>query len=515
MLAPLLIQLFPILMKIILFTIIILFVLNFKSFSKLFKSIKTKTWILLVLILLCGLTMRMFFIPHTHHVYSDEFEHINIAQNILYSENFCECFAGSNQDCRSCYLMPLWPPGYHTFLSLVFGVFGDSEEVAFNTNAIIGSLSIVLIFLLIFLIFKDPTLALIISFIFSFIPVYLKYSGTSSLGIFSIFFILLSMIFLETYVKTKKYKLFLLFLITLLYAIHIRLENFLLLFVFTFYLLIKLKSKHQIKNIIKGRYLLSIIIFLLMLIPLTQLIYARFNISNFSPVWGNNLPANFISNLLFFINPKFNSIIFTILCILGCIILYSKNKKELVYYSFFLMLFFIMYSFYQNGNIMTFGDIVRYSLILYLPLMIISVNGIYFILKSIPLNKKILVTVLTLLFLISLVPTQEFIFSKSSFEREYKFILSMKNKLPSDTYIISYNTPTIISTLHKKSISPYVFFEHFDTLEKKDNVILFKDFWWYEKLKESNEFENELKKYYSFQVIEKDSNYGFYNLTLK
>jgi len=515
-----LIQLYPILMKIILFSIIVLCIYNFKSFLKLFKLIKGRTWLLLILIFLCGLTLRVMFIPHTHYVYYDEFEHINLAQNILYSNKFCECYSGTNQDCNSCYLMP-YPAGYHTFLSLIFNIFGDSEQVAFNTNAIVGSISIILFFLLLFLITKNSRLALIGAFIFSFIPVHLKYSGTSSLGIFSVFFIILNMMFLETYIKTKKYSIFLLFLTTLLFAIQIRGENLLLLFIFSFYLLIRLRPSH-IKDSNKIKYLFTIFIFLLMLIPFIQLIYFGSNVLH-APGWDDNLSTKInyfknqiIPNILFFINFKFNSIIFLPLCVIGGIRLYFKDKRQLFYLVLFFLLFLSMYSSYHIGNLLTFGDTIRYSLVLYIPLIIILINGIEFIFKTVHLNKKILVPLILLVFLISLIPTINFILSKNTrFETQYNFILSMKDKLPGDTYIISYNPTAIISTIHKKSITPHHFMENWELIEQKNNIILFKDFWWYEKEEELNKIESKLMEYYSFKLIKENNGYSFYNLTLK
>lgn len=174
-----LVTLYPPLMKSILLAIILLFILNFNSIIKPFRTIKRRTWIILFLIFLCSLYIRLFVILHTHDAYFDEFEHVNIAENILYNNKFCECMAGLPQHCTSCAAVD-WPPGYHTFLSLVFGVFGDSEAVAYDTNAVLGSISIILMFLLIFLIFKDSTLALTGAFMLSFIPVHLRYSGTTS-----------------------------------------------------------------------------------------------------------------------------------------------------------------------------------------------------------------------------------------------------------------------------------------------------------------------------------------------
>ncbi|MCG2718328.1 MAG: glycosyltransferase family 39 protein [Nanoarchaeota archaeon] len=465
---------------------------------------------------------RLFIIPHTHQVYFDEFEHINIAQNIFYSNKFCACAAGSAEVCNSCELVQ-WPPGYHTFLSLMFSLFNDSEQVAFNTNAIIGSISIIFIFLLIFLIFKNSSFALIGAFIFSFIPVHLKYSGSSSLEIFSLFFMILCIISLEIYVKTKKYASFLLFLIILLYTVQIRPENFLLIFIFSFYLMIKLSN--QIRKLFNTKYLITILIFFIMLIPLIQLInYTSLNsyqtyLTNHFMGWDGSLLTKisyikhgFVSNFVLFLNYKFNPLILSFLFILGSIEAYLKNKKLFYYYISFFLLFFLVYT-YHMGNLYP-GDTVRYSIILYLPFIIISINSINFILRHIAINRKVLIFLIALIFLMSLVPTKNFIFSKHRLNNEYEFVLSMDDKLPSDVYIISYNTPIITATIHKKSISPYKF-ESFGLIGSEKNAILFKDFWWYDRLQQSNKFEDKLKDYYFFELIEKDFSYGFYNLTLK
>ena len=92
----------------------------------------------------------------------------------------------------------------------------------------------------------------------------------------------------------------------------------------------------------------------------------------------------------------------------------------------------------------------------------------------------------------------------------------MKEELPPDVYIISYNPPSIISSIHKTAITPSVFMKYFEVLPH-ENVILFKDFWWYSK--DSSQIESELRDKYEFKLIKSKSvgrrNYSFYNLTLK
>jgi len=510
-----LIKFYPVFMKFILLVIMILLIFNFKYIISQFKKLNKKTWIILFIIFFAGLIIRLFLVSHTHYVYFDEFEYTNLAQNILYSNKFCSCQDGSSQYCESCTIIPV-PPGYHVFLSQIFGIFGDSEKVAFNTNAIIGSLSIILMFLLIFLTTKNYTLSLIGSFILNFIPVHLKYSGASTLGIISLFFVLLSMVFLEIYIRTKKYGFFLLFLTTLLYTIQIRSENFLLIFIFSFYLLIKL-NKFERKNLLKKEYVIPAFIFLFMLIPLIQIIYYG-SITNPSPGWNYDLLTKFyyikkyfISNFSFFTNYQFNLIILPILSVFGCINLYLKDKKQLIYYCFFFLSFLLIYSSYFIGH---FENSPRYSLIFYVPLIMMSINGVKFILKHSRL-KKIIISLIILLLLVNLVPTKDFILSKSSYEDEYNYILSMEEKLPSNVYIISYNPPSIITTINKKAITPHRFINKLESSNKEKNVILFKDFWWYKNINKSKNFEKQLKEKYSFKLIENNSKYQFYNLTLK
>ena len=110
-----------------------------------------------------ALIIRIFLIPHTHIVYFDEFDHINVAQNIRYSNRFCECSIGNNTNCVSCYLYP-FPPGYHYIQGTIFRIFGDTETVAFNTNAIVGGLSIIIIFLIIYTFTKNQKISITSSF---------------------------------------------------------------------------------------------------------------------------------------------------------------------------------------------------------------------------------------------------------------------------------------------------------------------------------------------------------------
>jgi hypothetical protein len=80
-----------------------------------------------------------------------------------------------------------------------------------------------------------------------------------------------------------------------------------------------------------------------------------------------------------------------------------------------------------------------------------------------------------------------------------------------------YNPPSIISSIHKKAIRISEFLEYFKNITDKDEIILFKDFWWYNRMDYSKEFETELMEHYNFKLILADpaTSYAFYNLTRK
>ncbi len=516
----LLINLFPAFMKLILLAIFTLLIFNFRFIISAFKGIKRKAWVALLAVIVLGLAVRLFIIPHTHQVYFDEFDHINVAENILFADKFSGCAAGTFDHCQSYNLIP-WLPGYHTFLSLIFSLFGNSEGVAFNTNAVIGSLSIGLVFLLVFLVYKDLRLGLVASFLFSFIPVHLKFSGTNSLEILSLFFLLLAMILFELYAQKRKFSLFLLFLAVVLYTLHIRPENSLLILFFPVYWWFK--PRHEPVKVFTSRDFIALFIFLVALCPLAILLF-RIN-STFDAIGWNepfltkllNIKSNFVPNLRFFIDPAFNSIIFFIFCLSGSLRLYFNARRQLWVYTLFFLLFFFTYSSYMNGNLLR-GDSSRYSLILYIPLIFIAVNGIKFILEKVRINKGILIFLIVIIFLASLAPAKKFVFAKNEqngFSSEYEFILSMADKLPGQTYIISYSTSAIISSIHKKAIMPDEFMRQKNILATAKNLILFKDFWWQKNFRESARLEEVLKKEYDFQLLGSRGNCEFYNLSLK
>ena len=247
-------------MKFVLSACVVLFLLNIDKIIGIYKRINKKTWFSLFLVILVGFLIRMWFVPHIHHVYFDEFEHIDIAKNMMNSDEFAITMKGDGNNLEIGDLQ-FWPPGYHTILALVFSVFGSSESVAYNLSVVIGSLSILIIFLIAYLLFSNETISLYSAFLFSFIPVHLKYSGASELGITSLFFILLTLLSMFIYPRLKNIESLLLLALTSVYTSYIRPENAILIFFIICFLIERLKEDKP-KDIRRYSWLLYVCLIL-------------------------------------------------------------------------------------------------------------------------------------------------------------------------------------------------------------------------------------------------------------
>src|SRR3989344_4181659 len=130
-----------------------LFFLKKKIITGLFKKIKKKTWIYLLIIFLSGFAIRMFIFPHFHLMYIDEPWNLEIAKNIAYKNEPVVC-RYSHPDSEDCFLTQK-PPAWPFLVSLLYRIFWPGSAAAFNLNVIIGSLSIILIFAFTYLVFNN------------------------------------------------------------------------------------------------------------------------------------------------------------------------------------------------------------------------------------------------------------------------------------------------------------------------------------------------------------------------
>ena len=507
------VSLIPVIFGFILMSAVILIFINIKTILTLFDRIKKKTWLLLIIVFLISLIIRLFFIPHTHYVYFDEFEHVNIAQNMVEQGSLCRCFASSSDRCYDCRIAD-WPSGSHFFISIFFFFFGSSEGVAFNVTAILSSISIILMFLFSYLLFKKEDIALWSALLFALVPTYIKFSGSAALAPISLFFVLFSFLFFLVYIEKKSIPLFFIFILMLAYTINIRPENLIFLFIFIVAFFVFDKDIKKLKNpyVIAG-----CLVFLVLIIP--YFIHVSGGIGK-APGWSfslesikNNFNVNIVQNIKFWFGYRYSPVFYILFAILGSFFYLEKNKKKALFYIGFFILFLLLYSSYHIGGFSRSS--IRYSFNLYFILIILASLGLS---KSLELFKEkniryFISCLLIILFIFGVYLSWPYIKNplSSEKEQEYKFILSLKNYIPENCTVFAFNPPTIITTIHKKTIHEDYLEEYFDD----DCSIFLKDVWCYEwdRIARCNKIENN----YNLVVINETSlptnkRMGFYYL---
>ncbi len=425
-----------------------------------------------------------------HHVYFDEFEHIHIAENMFLHGKTSLIIKGG-YGLYEIGTPEAWPAGYHALLASIFSIFGSSEAVAFNTSAVIGSISIILIFLVAYLLFNDRAIALIAAFLFNLIPVHLKYSGASELGLTSLLFVLLTVLSLFLYVKDKNSKSLFLLIVTLVLAVYMRPENFLLLFLALFFAIRPL-----------ALFLSSVF---LLLAPFFMHLYISLLVQP-HPGWDTDLMGRLLNlknqlpdNILFWFSP-FNPLTFTLMSLMGLFYLIRKNRRlSLLLISWFAV-FLLLYSQHTSGSFLRNPDGDRFTLYLYVPLILFAAFGLYEFIRPFRFKKSILCVTLFFMALDIFSPLRkglERTFSREVYQ-EYRFIKNSRDLLADDIYCITYTPWVLISTIHKKAVMPDIFKE-MEPLPQK--AVLFKDYWWGQWGRASGEFEQWLKERYDFSYI--------------
>tara|TARA_Y100000310_G_scaffold267551_1_gene279591 strand:+ start:2983 stop:4737 length:1755 start_codon:yes stop_codon:yes gene_type:complete len=374
----LLFRLIPSFLLVNYFLLFILLLLSFKNIKNEFKKIDKKIWIALLLILLLGFSLRMFVAPHAHRVLFDEDIYLNVAQNIKNELKACLCDYGTTNECYTC-IPNKQPHAYSTFISIFFFFFGVKESVAYTTTIIIGTLSIFLIFAVVYLLFRRQSTALYASLIFTLIPEHIRWSATTSLGPFFVFTTLLTVILFLLYFRTKSYLILTTAILSFAIALQGRPEAGLL--VILIGLLFILFNKNLLKDIKNYRFILLILLLMILITP--NIIHIK-KVS--SSAWGSPgekfsldyMDKNAKDNTKFFFENTRFPVIFTILAIIGMICSAIRRKKELLLLLTWFFLFFGSYALFYAGSF-NYGTDVRFSLNLYTSIAIFAAVALAFI----------------------------------------------------------------------------------------------------------------------------------------
>ena len=446
--------------------IIFSFFWSYKELYKLFKKINKKTWIALLIIFIVGLSLRTFYAPHTHRLYYDDDIYLAISQNIARHGKIYVCGYGTQDECLNIGYNKQ-PNGYSFLVSIPFFLFGTNESLAHYFTAIVSSMTIIIVFLIAYLMFKSKKIGILSSLIFVFIPITIRWAPTTSQGPIFLFFSALTVLAFLIYFKSFSNKIFLFSFASLAYTIQIRTEGFLLIFLIALMFMLlnkdltkKIKDKDNLiifscfsiliiflsliylisANTLNPNFLIKspdfiIIVFLAILFfSITIFMFDKIrkwqvmaiiiclslllvpHIIHMGAVkgesWGAEgekisleyLDKNLEDNTMFFFENTRFPVVFTLLSLIG--LAYHRLWKKKMFLGAWFLLFFVLYLSFYAGSFNAGVD-VRFSLALYVPIAIFAGLGavlISEILKKIVKQKFISIGVVAILITISFIP---------------------------------------------------------------------------------------------------------------
>jgi len=463
-------------MALILFILLLLVLFfNLRDISKLFASLKSKYLLVLLGIFVASLSVRLFIAPHKHYVFYDEYEHVNIARNMSNDFKFARCNLYLDGKCQV-YDLPQWEPGYHFLLSLVFGVFGPHEAVAYNFNAFIGALSVVLMFYVVFLISGSCRVALAAAVLLGALPLHVKFSGSSSQEITSFFFMLLGIFSLLIYEKLGSRKSLFMFFIISAYLALVRPENGILVFIMTIFVFTR-KSDRCAPAWIIVVYEFLFIPYILHLLHIYR--YHSSWLASQQHGGGNLL---FFNASFWFMNQAIPVTYMFFACI-GLCYLFKKSARAFLFLASYFLTFLLFYTYFHKANI-SIGDYQRFNIQFCIPLIVFSAYGIYFLSDYIGnmVNSKRLLSFFFLA-VIGLnvswaVPYIESDISSENFQIQHRLLLTGKG-LDSKCIFAGYNPAPVITTLGRACLNvSFLLDDNFYEAHLKDSCLIFVNDYW-------------------------------------
>ena len=159
-------------------------------------------------------------------------EQFSVANSFYYDKQAFICNAGKFSACDS-NISPIHPNGFAFLVYLFFVFLGNSFSTYTLCASLVSSLTVLAVYFLAVLLFKDSQAGVIASFIFAFLSEHIRITDSRAVIAGSILFIIISLITLLVSLKNKRdNQLYLLSFLTLFFCANMRYENIILLCVF-------------------------------------------------------------------------------------------------------------------------------------------------------------------------------------------------------------------------------------------------------------------------------------------
>ena len=426
--------------------------LNFKTIAKQFSKINRKVWIILLLIFLVGFCLRN--AEYWYGTHSDAYAPLETAKFlVLEGKHVKACSVGRAGYCSS-YQQVIQPAGFPFMISLFYIIFGINTLPVLILSAVLGSLSVILVFLICYLLFKRDEIALYASLVYALIPLDIFFSGTGFTRVISMFFIGCSVLVYLIALRKNNLSSWILFTLFLSFSIYIRQENYILIplfFLGLFLFKYNIKNKDNIKKL-----LISAVIFVILQLhvfywtnfvmayvfahPLGLPLFSLTCLGEITPYF-----LNFLLGLSGHFIPSYYSLAATVLFIIGIafIPIFFFIKKNHTTESSFVFLWFILFFLIYGSYCMIFVEgyipgMARYMLQFHIPYSILAGYAFYVIRSKVKrINKQAslaLIPIFIILLLLSLqLPTTLFKDARTDYDSEY--FSAIKNTPPNSTII--------------------------------------------------------------------------------
>ncbi len=331
--------------------ILLLILLNLKNINQEFRGISTRAWVLMIAIILLGFFLREFIVPHTHRIFFDEDLYSGIGNSIAKEFRAIMCNYGTPEHCREG-ILNKDPSGWPFILAIFYWLFGSGERLAFILSVIIATLSIPLVFLVVYPLSRNETAGLYASLLFALTPAHLIWSGSIATEVPFAFFSLLSILAYLLYFESHSLKAHLLGAFLLAYTVQIRPEG--AIFIGLIVVMFLLFETGLLRKLHSWRFWLPWVLLFILLTPHFMQTYMNRG-GNWGAPSGEKLgwryfKGNLTKNTLFWYSGEMHPLFFTFLAIMGVIYL-LRDKKSLLFNLAWFFIFFTLFLFFYAGSV--------------------------------------------------------------------------------------------------------------------------------------------------------------------
>lgn len=512
------------------FLIIIAFIFNFRYIKGIFTETGNKSVLFLTVIAVSGILLTSFLTTGNHRSFYDEDIYNSIGQNIASCKRAVMCNEGYCEDRELKVIAGEYnkqPAGYPYIISVIFRICGVNESFVFIFNNILFGLTIIAVFLISFLLFNNTFAGLIASLSYMLIPANLQWFNTCSVEPATVFFSGLAILAVLLYLKNRKPVNLFLFAAVLPFSFSFRTESIILAVLIL--LLLVLTGRRIFLD--KYFYIFGLLFFFLC----TGIILHLFAVQGYD--WGaggekfsvNYFLNNIKINSVFYVNNRYFPVLYTLSGITG-LFLY-KNKeciKEKLSTAAWFLLFWGVYLFFYAGFYSYNGWLsIRFSLLSYIPLSLLTGLGIAFIKILLEKRIKYISSVLSAIVIFNIFLFLPFIRSETGGESEFcrmdhKYAMEFIKLMPEHSIIYTHNPNMFL--LHKQSAvqtsketyNPGSIEYH--RLRFNDNVYVHYNYWseaYYAPLQ--TQFTQNILDKFNYEIIKeyyyKNRKFGLYRIT--